>query len=66
MTKDAGLRMVLFTLGPALPKLDYAGEPYGDLVKIYILIQQVQAGYCIFKEPPRNARLLAQGPHFNK
>lgn len=58
--------MVLFILGPALPKLDHAGEAYGDLVKMHILIQQARVGYCVFKELPSDARLLVQGPHFNK
>lgn len=58
--------MVLFTLGPVLPKLDRAVEAYGDLVKTHILIQQVRMGSCVFKELPSDARLLVQGPLFNK
>lgn len=58
--------MVLFTRGPALPKLDRADEPCGDLVKMHIPIQQVRVGCCIFKELPNDARLLVQEPHFNK
>lgn len=80
LTKDGELRIVTvklgrqaqestttsLTRGPALWNLNVPVDPVGTLSARSDLIQQVQVGFCISKELPGDARLLVQGPHFNK